>query len=258
MKRVVIVFTLVVCGIGVGQETSKQNPNASNSAVQGDLAEADRLETSASARFANRDYKSAIELLKKSLAIREKALGEDHLEVASTLHNLANVYQKAGKPDDAEPLYIRVISIRDRKLGESHDDTVRALIDYACLKKPGKTNEPQRSVFTRRAHCLFFGLAQNCLTSTDSVDDGIVNARVSSWVLPPYPSGAHVTQQILVYVNVSDQGKVLSANAFCGDPLLRKAAVDAALRAGFKPKLVNGRATQFYGILIYDFVNQGR
>jgi tetratricopeptide (TPR) repeat protein len=42
-------------------------------------------------------YTEAEGLYKRALAIREKALGANHPDVARTLHNLGNVYRAQGK-----------------------------------------------------------------------------------------------------------------------------------------------------------------
>jgi tetratricopeptide (TPR) repeat protein len=51
------------------------------------------------------------------LAIREKALGRDHPDVANSLNNLAGLYWSQGRYTDAEPLYQRSIAIWERVLG---------------------------------------------------------------------------------------------------------------------------------------------
>jgi len=254
MKTILIAFAIALCGIGtLAQEPIKPNPNAS--AQSTDLAEADRLESLASTSFSKRDYKAAAELLKKSLALKEKALGVDHSDVATTLHSLANVYQSLGKYDDAEPFYLRSISIRETKLGASHPDTIQVVKDYACSyhkRRSGPDKKPDQNTvrLLKRASCLFAGLADDCES------DGILNGKAVLLVTPPYPRGAQVTQRIYVYVHISEEGRMTSATAPCGDPLLAKAAVEAARQAKFKPKLVNGNPVQVDGILIYDFVHQ--
>ena len=52
-------------------------------------------------------------LLKRSLAIREKALGLDHFIVAQTLTMLAGLYKDQGRYADAEALYKRSLAITD-------------------------------------------------------------------------------------------------------------------------------------------------
>jgi Tetratricopeptide repeat len=259
MKIIVIGLTIALCGVvAVAQETNKETSIAS--AQSADSVEADRLQSLASTSFAKRDYKRAIELLKQSLALKEKALGGDHSDVATTLHNLANVYQKAGKFQDAEPLYLRAISIRESKLGTTNPDYIQVLKDYACLNKSetnDKATEQTKSMLMKRARCVFAGLDVNCSLDSAVPDDGILNGKVSSWVIPHYPKGANVTQSIFVYVTVSEEGNVINAFAMCGDPVLRKAAVDAAEQAKLKPTLIKDKPSQVRGILIYKFVYQG-
>jgi tetratricopeptide (TPR) repeat protein len=46
-------------------------------------------------------YSDAIPVAQQALAIREKALGPDHPDVASSLNNLAELYRKQGRYADA-------------------------------------------------------------------------------------------------------------------------------------------------------------
>jgi tetratricopeptide (TPR) repeat protein len=57
-------------------------------------------------------YAQAEPLLKRSLAIREKALGPDHPDVAISLNNLAALYRKSGREKEAEGLEKRAATIR--------------------------------------------------------------------------------------------------------------------------------------------------
>ena len=50
------------------------------------------------------DYERALPLYKKALEIEEKALGENHPDIATTLNNIAILYQKIGDYDRALPL----------------------------------------------------------------------------------------------------------------------------------------------------------
>src|SRR5262249_21348401 len=49
-------------------------------------------------------------LFKRSLAIRETALGPDHPDVGQSLNNLANLHYKTGRYADALPLIARAIA----------------------------------------------------------------------------------------------------------------------------------------------------
>jgi len=49
---------------------------------------------------------------KRSLAIREKALGPNHPDVAQSLENLAELYKATNRPTEAEALKKRAEAIR--------------------------------------------------------------------------------------------------------------------------------------------------
>lgn len=212
------------------------------------------MENLASISFSKRDFKQAENLLQKSLALKEKILGADHPDVATALHNLANVYQRDGKYETADPMYLRSYSIRESKLGLSHPDSIQVLKDYACshMKSPASGKKPDQNglKLLGRATCLFAGLNDNCKT------DGVLNGQATLLVTPKYPQGAQVTQMIYVYIRVNEEGKIVSASAPCGSSLLAKAAIDAAWQAKFKPRLVNGKPVEVNGVLIYNFVHQ--
>ncbi len=59
-------------------------------------------------------YTEAEPLLKRALAIREKALGPAHSDVIQSLSNLAGLYQTQGRHADAEPLLKRVRDLEPR------------------------------------------------------------------------------------------------------------------------------------------------
>ena len=67
------------------------------------------------------------------LAIREKALGPVHLDVGTSLNNLALLYYAQGKYDRAEPLYQRSLAIREKALGPDHLDVGTSLNNLALL-----------------------------------------------------------------------------------------------------------------------------
>jgi tetratricopeptide (TPR) repeat protein len=56
-------------------------------------------------------YAQAEPLYKRSLAIREKAHGPDHPDVATSLENMAELYGKTGRDKEAEALGKRAVAI---------------------------------------------------------------------------------------------------------------------------------------------------
>jgi esterase/lipase superfamily enzyme/tetratricopeptide (TPR) repeat protein len=78
-------------------------------------------------------YADAEPLYKRSLAIREKALGPNHPDVGTLLNNLAELYRVQGRYADAEPLYKRGLAIREKALGPNHPDVGTSLNTLAAL-----------------------------------------------------------------------------------------------------------------------------
>ena len=57
-----------------------------------------------------------------------------------------------------------------------------------------------------------------------------------------------------VQVLIDESGRVVSASAVSGHPLLRAAAVSAAQGARFSPTLLSGQAVKVSGVITYNFV----
>ena len=79
------------------------------------------------------DYGRAEPLLKRSLAIWEKALGLEHPRVATGLNNLAALYYSLGDYAKAEPLYKRSLAINEKALGLEHPYVAGGLNNLALL-----------------------------------------------------------------------------------------------------------------------------
>ena len=59
----------------------------------------------------------ALPLAEQALAALEKDRGPDHPDVATALNNLAILNQQLGRYKEAEPLYLRALSIRQKAFG---------------------------------------------------------------------------------------------------------------------------------------------
>jgi CHAT domain-containing protein/Flp pilus assembly protein TadD len=131
---VVVAIVLAVTG-GVcvdilpaaAQETEITTPDR-----QG-VDEADRLNQQAVQFYRQGRYADAEPLFKRALAIREKALGPDHPDIATSLNNLAGLYRQQGRYADAEPLFKRSLAIYEKALGPDHPDVATALGNLALL-----------------------------------------------------------------------------------------------------------------------------
>ena len=78
-------------------------------------------------------YREAEDYFRRAPAILEKALNPGHLLVATSLNNLAVLYDDQGQYAKAEPLYQRALAIREKALGPDHPDTAISLHNLAAL-----------------------------------------------------------------------------------------------------------------------------
>lgn len=89
--------------------------------------------------YKENNYSEAESLYERSLAIREKTLGKEHLDVAASLYNLAEVYSKSGRSDEsgqkylAESLFKRSLAIREKILGRNSFEVAQVLKSLAWI-----------------------------------------------------------------------------------------------------------------------------
>ena len=107
-------------------------------------AEARRLNEEALALYEAGKFSQAEPLFRRSLAIREKVLGPEHQNVATSLNNLAELYRDQGKYVEAEPLYRRSRAIWEKVLGPEHPNVAQSLNNLAALyRDQGKYAEAE-------------------------------------------------------------------------------------------------------------------
>ena len=63
----------------------------------------------------------------------EKTLGPEHRDLTPILNNLADVYLRRHKHKEAEPLYRRVLTSREKKLLPDYGALIRLLKNYAVV-----------------------------------------------------------------------------------------------------------------------------
>lgn len=92
-----------------------------------------------------------------------------------------------------------------------------------------------------------------------TVSGGVLNGKATSLPKPGYPPAAkaiHAGGAVSVQVLIDESGRVVSASAVSGHPLLRAAAVSAAQGARFSPTLLSGQPVKVSGVITYNFVAQ--
>jgi len=90
-----------------------------------------------------------------------------------------------------------------------------------------------------------------------TISGGVLNGKAISLPKPTYPAAARAVRAsgaVQVQVLIDETGKVVSASAAGGHPLLQQAAVAAARGARFSPTLLSGQPVKVSGIITYNFV----
>ena len=90
------------------------------------------------------------------------------------------------------------------------------------------------------------------------ISGGVLNGKAISLPRPVYPSIARTARAsgtVVVQVTLDESGKVTSARAVSGHPLLQQAAVQAAYGARFSPTQLSGQPVKVTGVLTYNFVS---
>ena len=72
-------------------------------------------------------------LMRRALAIDERAFGPDHPNVAIRLNNLAQLLQATNRLAEAEPLMRRALAIDERAFGPDHPNVAIRLNNLAQL-----------------------------------------------------------------------------------------------------------------------------
>jgi tetratricopeptide (TPR) repeat protein len=102
-----------------------------------------------------------VPLYQRSLAIWESVMGPDNPDLAATLDNLAVLYAKQGKFDEADPLYKRSLALREKSAVLSLNN--RALV----LELTGEESSAERE------YKLAIGIAEKipALAGAESVGE---------------------------------------------------------------------------------------
>lgn len=91
------------------------------------------------------------------------------------------------------------------------------------------------------------------------VSSFVISSKIISKPAPPYPMLARQTRvqgPVTVEILIDEQGRVVSAQATNGHPLLRTAAQQSAYQARFSPTSISGRPVKVSGVITYNFILQ--
>lgn len=85
---------------------------------------------------------------------------------------------------------------------------------------------------------------------------GVLNGKALTLPMPPYPVNARqigLSGTVVVQVLIDETGRVTSAQAVSGHPLLRQSAVRAARAARFAPTMLSNQPVPVQGVINYNF-----
>ncbi len=104
------------------------------------------------------EYPAAELLLARALAIREKAMGPEHADVAESTTGLAIVYTEQGHHAKAELLFKRALAIREKVFGPEHPEFARSLNHLANV-----LSEQRRFAEAEPLHKRALAIRENAL-----------------------------------------------------------------------------------------------
>ena len=117
------------------------------------------------------EYAKAEPLYQEALRIRQKVLGPEHPDTATSLNNLAVLYRHMGEYAKAEPLYQEALRIRRRFLGQNIPTRRPASITWpCCTRRWASTPKPNRST-RKRSGSTRRSLGQNIPTRRHSLNN---------------------------------------------------------------------------------------
>ena len=80
-------------------------------------------------------FNDAQPLLERALAITEKTLGLEHLEIGIQMNNLGSLLQTMGRLEEALPLMERALPIYEQQMGVAHEKTVLRANNLVTLRE---------------------------------------------------------------------------------------------------------------------------
>ena len=100
-----------------------------------------RLDSDQSTNY-QEDLQAAIAAYQKAVELEEKL--QSDIALATSLNNLAFLHQSQGRYTEAEPFFLRSLSIREKQLGADHPDFAQSLNNLGSLyRKQGRYTEAE-------------------------------------------------------------------------------------------------------------------
>ena len=179
-RMALMIFVALAAGLGFGTPCAAESLGAQSARINalGDAGKYSQAIPLAEAMLANlekgpptRDLAGALNnlaqlygdvgrdaeaepMLKRALAIMEKAVGLESVDISFELNNLAALYQRQQRYAEAEPLFKRALALSERALPPNHPDIGRALNNLATNYEK-QDRHAESEALTRRALALY-------------------------------------------------------------------------------------------------------
>jgi len=240
-------------------QNNDQNTNQSQNPPE--LVEAEQLNAQALSLYKDRKYDKALSIAERVLSIREKALGSNHVLVASALRNLALILWEKGKRKEARLAYERFLTTYEKAPGVNSRQLVEAYNAYVCLLVVSGHGDESLET-QRRLYKLDNGFDYDLPLNQQGKKigaGGLMASKILDSPPPVYPAeakSARITGSVIMKITVDEVGNVVAVNTLCGHPLLAKGAEESIRKARYMPTLVGGKPVKVTGIARYNFVLQ--
>lgn len=190
---------------------------------------------------AETNYLQAIKLAEDSNGVESKQ------SFSSTL-NLANLYVRENKIDQADEMYLKSYAVAIKNFGREAKEIERIEDERSCLIAFKNFNFVKFKNFYDERAKRFGELIEQ---------GGSINSKTKNLMIPKVPEEARrsgVGGTVLMRVRVDENGKVFEAKSICAtSPFLVKEPEEAAINTKFEKLSVNGKIVKYSGILFYKF-----
>ena len=133
-------------GVDDGDDGGDDDDDDDDLAEPATAAVADTLNNLADLRHGQGRLNEARRLHERALAIRERALGAEHVDIAASLNNVAVLLMDLRKHGDALPLLERAAKVSKAAAGKAHPSHATALANLAgCQLSLGRVDEARRN-----------------------------------------------------------------------------------------------------------------
>ena len=205
-----------------------------------------------------RQYGEAAKLAEAAVEEASRLFGPDSLEVSAQLSGLAELYIARRESGKAKKVFARVLELREKRPGPSQKFEQDALEQYGCVVATDLRSTPDRELPQRIARVFIedsvFGQGFQLSPDKRELQVGAGASKPPPYY-PPEAKMAHASGAAVLAITVNEAGKVTYATPLgCTSRAFRGAGQDAALRATFKPTLVNGKPVKVRSIIMYRWI----